>query len=498
MAENVRVRFAPSPTGLLHIGGLRTALYNYLFAKHNNGDFVLRIEDTDQNRYVEGAEEDIINSLRWCGLDYDEGPDINVEGKYGPYRQSERSEYYQNYAKQLIEEGYAYYAFDTSEELQDMRERLQKSGNPSPKYDAITRMSMKNSLTLSKDEVDRRLEAGDKYVVRLKIPRRETIRFEDEVRGFVSFESQGLDDQVLLKSDGLPTYHLANVVDDHLMNITHVIRGEEWLSSAPKHILLYKYLGWEPPKMAHLPLIMSPEGGKLSKRNAEKLGIPVNVRDYIHQRYEPEALVNFLAFLGWNPGDDREVMSLDDLIAGFSLDRVSKSGAVFNIKKLNWFNEQYLRARSEEDLLPEVKDIIKSYGYDGYPDDYVKEVIKLMKERAQLVDEFISQGQYFFEAPQAYDSKARKKAWKANTAELIQAYILRLQEMDESDWEASKIKDELKKILKEKEVGFGKIALPTRLAVTGMGFGPGLFETLELLGKEEVIARMKKAVEELG
>jgi len=498
MSDNVRVRFAPSPTGLLHIGGLRTALYNYLFAKHHGGDFVLRIEDTDQNRYVEGAEEDIIKSLRWCGLTYDEGPDVNVEGKFGPYRQSERSGYYQKFAEQLIEEGYAYYAFDTTEELNEMRERLQKSGNPSPKYDAITRMSMKNSLTLAKDEVDRRLEAGDKYVVRLKIPRRETIRFEDEVRGFVSFESQGLDDQVLLKSDGLPTYHLANVVDDHLMDITHVIRGEEWLSSAPKHILLYKYFGWEAPKMAHLPLIMSPEGGKLSKRNAEKLGIPVNVRDYIQQRYEPDALVNFLAFLGWNPGDDREVMSLDELVSSFSLDRVSKSGAVFNLKKLNWFNEQYLRSSLEADLLPQVKDIIKDYGYDGYSDEYITQVIKLMKERAQLITEFVSQGQYFFEAPRAYDAKARKKAWKQNTSDLIQAYILRLQKMNDEDWEASKIKEELKKLLKEKEVGFGKIALPARLAVTGMGFGPDLFQTLELLGKDEVIKRLKKAVEELG
>jgi len=498
MSENVRVRFAPSPTGLLHIGGLRTALYNYLFARHHDGEFILRIEDTDQNRYVEGAEEDIIKSLKWAGLGYDEGPDINVEGKYGPYRQSERSEYYQKYAEQLIEEGYAYYAFDTAEEVNDMRERLQKSGNPSPKYDAITRMAMKNSLTLSKDEVDRRLEAGEKYVVRLKVPRRETIRFEDEVRGFVSFESHGLDDQVLLKSDGLPTYHLANVVDDHLMGITHVIRGEEWLSSAPKHILLYEYLGWESPKMAHLPLIMSPEGGKLSKRNADKLGIPVNVRDYIQQRYEPEALVNFLAFLGWSPGDNREVLSLDELISEFSLDRVSKSGAVFNINKLNWFNEQYLRSRLEVDLLPEVKEIIKEYGFNGYSDEFIMQVIKLMKERAQLVNEFVSQGQYFFEAPQAYDTKTRKKAWKDNTGDLVQAYILRLQKMNEDDWEPAKIKDELKNVLAEKEVGFGKLALPTRLAVTGMGFGPDLFQTLELLGKDDVINRLKKAVSELG
>ncbi len=357
MSDTVRVRFAPSPTGLLHIGGLRTALYNFLYARHHGGVFILRIEDTDQNRYVEGAEEDIIRSLKWAGMDYDEGP--GKPGKVGPYRQSERSDIYKIYSDKLIEQGQAYYAFDTEEEINDMRERLQKSGNPSPKYDAITRMSMKNSLTLPKDEVESRLASGEAFVVRLKVPRRETIRFEDEIRGFVSFESHGLDDQVLLKSDGLPTYHLANVVDDHMMDVTHVIRGEEWLSSAPKHILLYQYLGWEMPKMAHLPLIMSPTGGKLSKRNADKLGIPVNVRDYINLQYESEALVNFLAYLGWSPGDNREMMRMEDLINEFSLERVSKSGAVFNPKKLLWYNEQYLRAKPDESLVDQVREIAR-------------------------------------------------------------------------------------------------------------------------------------------
>ncbi|HBX67330.1 MAG TPA: glutamate--tRNA ligase, partial [Balneolaceae bacterium] len=287
---SVRVRFAPSPTGFLHIGGLRTALYNYLFARHNDGKFILRIEDTDQSRYVEGAEQDIIDSLEWTGMEIDEGP--GKGGDFGPYRQSERKDIYHKYAEQLVEAGHAYYAFDTVEEIDEMRERLEKSGNPSPKYDAITRQSMKNSLTLPQDEVEKKLENGDEYVVRLKVPRKENVRFEDEIRGSVSFDTEGLDDQVLLKSDGMPTYHLANVVDDHTMEITHVIRGEEWLSSTPKHILLYNAFGWEPPKMAHLPLIMSPSGGKLSKRKAESEGIPVNTKDYIKGNYEPDALVN--------------------------------------------------------------------------------------------------------------------------------------------------------------------------------------------------------------
>ncbi len=496
MSDTVRVRFAPSPTGLLHIGGLRTALYNFLYARHHGGVFILRIEDTDQNRYVEGAEEDIIRSLKWAGMDYDEGP--GKPGKVGPYRQSERSDIYKIYSDKLIEQGQAYYAFDTEEEINDMRERLQKSGNPSPKYDAITRMSMKNSLTLPKDEVESRLASGEAFVVRLKVPRRETIRFEDEIRGFVSFESHGLDDQVLLKSDGLPTYHLANVVDDHMMGVTHVIRGEEWLSSAPKHILLYQYLGWEMPKMAHLPLIMSPTGGKLSKRNADKLGIPVNVRDYINLQYESEALVNFLAYLGWSPGDNREVMGMEELTSEFSLERVSKSGAVFNPKKLLWYNEQYLRAKPDESLVDQVREIAKTHGYTGYSDEYLKTVISLMKDRAQLVEEFVTQAPYFFERPKAYDEKTVRKAWKENSGKLVLAYKKALRDMDPGLWNGPELKEVLKKILEEKEVGFGKLAQPTRLAVSGMGFGPELFDMMELLGREETLERLQKAVDELG
>lgn len=488
---SVRVRFAPSPTGMLHIGGLRTALYNYLFAKHHNGSFILRIEDTDQNRYVEGAEDDITSSLKWAGLHYDEGPDM--PGDVGPYRQSERSDLYQHYARQLIEQDQAYYAFDTTEEIEQMRDRLQKSGNPSPKYDSITRMSMKNSLTLPKDEVERRLAAGDPYVVRLKVPRRETIKFTDIIRGVVSFNSAGLDDQVLVKSDGLPTYHLANVVDDHTMGITHVIRGEEWLSSAPKHMLLYEYLGWEAPQMAHLPLIMSPAGGKLSKRNAEELGIPVNVRDYIKGKFEPQALVNFLAFLGWSPGDDREILTLNELVSEFALDRVSKAGAVFNFQKLVWYNEHYMRARSNEDLLPDFRNELVSHGVEVRSDEYLLSVIHLMKERVSNISEFYPLGKYYFEPPTEYDEKSVQKAWKEDTSELVEAYRSSLENLTE--FTAVELKSLLTSLVEEKGIGFGKLMLPVRLAVTGMGFGPDLFETMELLGKDEVIRRLSTAIQ---
>lgn len=494
MEGSVRVRFAPSPTGLLHIGGLRTALYNYLFAKGNDGTFVLRIEDTDQARYVEGAEEDIHRSLKWAGMAVDEGPEN--PGDVGPYRQSERKDIYEDYAEQLVEQGNAYYAFDTPEELDQMRERLKKSGNPSPKYDAITRMSMKNSLTLPEEEVERKLEEGEEYVIRLKVPRRETIRFEDEVRGFVSFESKGLDDQVLLKSDGMPTYHLANVVDDHLMEISHVIRGEEWLSSTPKHILMYEYFGWEPPKMAHLPLIMSPSGGKLSKRKAETEGIPINTKDYIEQKFEPEALVNFLAYLGWSPGDDSEIHSLEELCDMFSLDRVSKGGAVFDYQKLIWYNEHYLREKPADELWPRVQAIAKEHGLD--PDEkYMKQIIPLMKERVSKVEDFVTMGRFFFEDPEEYEDKAVKK-WKDNSAELLEAYVEKIQDLDEGEFEAKTLKDKIKEVIEEYDVGFGPVMMPLRVAVSGMGYGPDLTPTIELLGKETTIRRINTAIEKLG
>ncbi|MEX0769917.1 MAG: glutamate--tRNA ligase [Balneolaceae bacterium] len=496
MEGTIRVRFAPSPTGFLHIGGLRTALYNYLFARHHQGGkFILRIEDTDQKRYVEGAEEDVVESLLWCGIEIDEGP--GKPGAFGPYRQSERKDLYKEHAQQLIESGHAYYAFDSPEELDQMRERLQKSGNPSPKYDAITRQSMKNSLTLPRDEVEDLLQMGADYVVRLKVPRRENIRFEDEIRGHVSFEAKGLDDQVLLKSDGMPTYHLANVVDDHLMKITHVIRGEEWLSSTPKHILLYRYFGWEPPKMAHLPLIMSPSGGKLSKRKAEEEGIPVNTRAYIEQKFEPEALVNFLAFLGWSPGDDSEIHSLEDLCKLFTLDRVSKGGAVFNYKKLLWYNEHYLREKPDRDLAARAKRIAESRGLSGIDDDYLIQIIPLMKERVSKIEEFITFGKFFFEDPEEYDEKALKK-WKENSPDLVKAYRDKIADWEADQFKADRLKSALQEVIDEKEVGFGKLMMPLRIAVTGLGFGPDLFPALELLGKETVLRRIDRALQELG
>lgn len=496
MEGSVRVRFAPSPTGFLHIGGLRTALYNYLFARsHEGGKFILRIEDTDQSRYVEGAEQDIIRSLEWCGISVDEGPEIG--GDFGPYRQSDRQSIYSAYAEKLIGQDQAYYAFDTTDEIEQMRERLQKSGNPSPKYDYITRQSMKNSLTLPQDEVQKRLSAGEEYVVRLKVPRRESIRFEDLIRGHVSFESKGLDDQVLLKSDGMPTYHLANVVDDHLMKITHVIRGEEWLSSTPKHILLYKAFGWEPPVMAHLPLIMSPSGGKLSKRKAEEEGIPVNTRDYIDLHYEPEALVNFLAYLGWSPGDDSEIHSLEELSHMFTLDRVSKGGAVFNHKKLLWYNEHYLRSQPDKLLADRLRPLADAHGVELTDDEHLEQAVGLLKERVSRLDELIEMGLFFFRDPEEYDPKALNK-WKDDSSELVRQYRIKIEKLPESGFTAEALKKSLEEVIEVNDVGFGKLMMPLRIAVTGQGFGPDLFESMELIGKNVVISRIETALERLS
>lgn len=495
MNSTVRVRFAPSPTGFLHIGGLRTALYNYLFAKHHNGIFILRIEDTDQSRYVEEAEGDILQSLEWSGIKIDEGP--TTPGEFGPYRQSERKEIYHEYAGQLVENGHAYYAFDTTEELDQMRERLQKSGNPSPKYDTITRQSMKNSLTLPKEEVEKRLDAGDEYVVRLKVPRRETVRFEDLIRGHVSFETKGLDDQVLLKSDGMPTYHLANVVDDHEMQISHVIRGEEWLSSTPKHVLLYQAFSWEIPEMAHLPLIMSPSGGKLSKRKAESEGIPINTKDYIEQHYEPEALVNFLAYLGWSPGDDSEIHPLDELCELFTLDRVSKGGAVFNHKKLLWYNEHYLREQPDRHIAARLKEISADDLIADVDDTFLEKAVGLLKERISKIDEILEMGRFFFEDPQEYDEKALKK-WKDDSPGLVGKYKKTIENLTVDEFEAAGLKTKLETVINKHDVGFGKLMMPLRIVITGQGFGPDLFASMELLGKEAVLRRIDVALERLG
>ena len=495
MSTPVRVRFAPSPTGFLHIGGLRTALFNYLFARHHGGTFVLRIEDTDQARFVDGAEADIVRALEWCGIAIDEGP--HAGGPHGPYRQSERGELYAKAAAKLIEEGHAYYAFDTQEEIETMRERLRSSGNPSPAYDSITRQSMKNSLTLPQEEVERRLASGEAHVVRLKVPRRETVRFEDRIRGVVSFETKGLDDQVLMKSDGLPTYHLANVVDDHEMGITHVIRGEEWLSSAPKHMLLYRYLGWEPPVMAHLPLIMSPSGGKLSKRKAEMEGIPVNARDYIDHGYEPQALVNFLAYLGWSPGDDSEIHSLEELAGLFTLERVGKAGAVFSHKKLLWYNEHYLRQVDDEALYTRVLALAAEQGVTGFDPDVLRRAVPLLKERITRAEEILTLGAFFLGDPEHYDPDALGK-WQESTPDLLRAYRKELESLTEAQFEAPLLKERLQETAKAHGAGMGKLMMPVRVCVSGLGFGPDLFDSMELLGRETVLRRMELALARLS
>ncbi|MCG9881551.1 MAG: glutamate--tRNA ligase, partial [Bacteroidia bacterium] len=440
MDRRVRVRFAPSPTGPLHIGGVRTALYNYLFAHKHGGDFLIRIEDTDQTRYVPGAEEYIIESLKWLGIEASEGIGFG-DGPHAPYRQSERKEMYKQYAMQLIANGHAYYSFDTADELEAMRERL-KASNVDAKYDAITRSSMKNSLTLSEDEVNKRLENGDAYVVRFKLPRKEEVKFEDEIRGWVNFNTNQMDDKVLYKSDGMPTYHLANVVDDYLMKITHVIRGEEWLPSAPLHVLLYRAFGWEDvmPKFAHLPLLLKPEGnGKLSKRDGDRLGFPVfplnwvdpNTQEpssgYREAGYLPEAVVNLLAFLGWNPGTQQELFSLEELVQAFSLDRVSKSGAKFDQNKAKWFNQQYVRKLENHQLAPVLHQALVQNGLNqNFDEAYLLKVCGLVKEKISFTKEIWEYSMYFFVAPSTFDESVVKKRFNdkipALLADLIEGF----------------------------------------------------------------------------
>jgi len=491
--SDVRVRFAPSPTGLLHIGGLRTALYNYLFARQHGGTFILRIEDTDRTRYVESAEQDIFGALEWAGLAYDEGPEVG--GPHAPYYQSQRQEVYAEYAQQLVDAGHAYYAFDTEEEIEAMRERLKKQGQASTKYDAVTRTEMRNALTLSDAEVDQLLDDGAEHVIRLKVPRDETIRFNDVIRGHVSFESSGLDDQVLIKSDGMPTYHMANIVDDHHMEISHVIRGEEWLSSTPKHMLLYRYLDWEPPTMAHLPLIMSPAGGKLSKRDAEELGIPVFVNEYREAGYEPEALINFLAFLGWNPGTEQELFTIEGLVDAFSLERVGSSGVQFDLDKLQWFNQQHLREKSPAALAERARPHLDAEDLDP-DDDYLEEVIALVQDRIHRIEEIATTNRFFFEDPDTYEEKGVKKRWKDNSADLLEAYADALE--DAGDFDTDTIESVLRELADEHDVGAGRIIHPTRLAVSGLSYGPSLFSMMAVLGKETCIRRMHRAADVLG
>ncbi|MBK7629411.1 MAG: glutamate--tRNA ligase [Ignavibacteriales bacterium] len=482
--ETPRVRFAPSPTGYLHVGGLRTALYNFLFAKNNNGSFVLRIEDTDRNRFVEGAVENLISALKWAGLNFDEGPEIG--GDFGPYMQSQRLDIYKKYSDQLIEKGKAYYCFCTTERLQTLREEQEKQKLPQAKYD-------KHCLQLSKDEIAKNLAAGIPKVVRLNVIPNQTIKFDDIVRKHVEFESNNVDDQVLIKSDGYPTYHLANVVDDHLMKITHVIRGEEWLSSTPKHVLLYDSFEWERPIFAHLPLLLNPDRSKLSKRQGD-----VAVEDYRDKGYLKDALINFVALLGWNAGDDKEFYYIDELIKSFSLERVNKAGAVFDLQKLNWLNAEHLRKKSNEELLSLLKDEIRKSKFknENYSDNFLSSLIEAMKERVSFVKEFIDTCTYFYEAPTAYEQKSIEKNWKPETA----AHLNRLKDEFSSLKNPSKEEFEhaLAKISEELNVSKGKLIHPLRLAVSGLSTGPGMFDLLITLGKDEVVKRIETAIEKIS
>ncbi len=494
----VRVRFAPSPTGPLHMGGVRTALYNYLFAKKNNGTFILRIEDTDQTRFVEGTQEYIIDALNWCGISPDEGP--GIAGNHGPYIQSERKSMYPKYAEELIEKGWAYYAFDTAEELDAMREQAKSMKMPNWQYNSITRSSMKNSLTLPADDVNARIANGEPYVIRFKMPRNTDVRFEDVIRGWVVVNTNNLDDKVLYKSDGMPTYHLANIVDDHTMEISHVIRGEEWLPSAPLHVLLYEAFGWDCPKFAHLPLLLRPDGnGKLSKRDGDRLGFPVFPTDwttsegelysgYREKGYFPGAFINMLAFLGWNPGTPQEIFSLDELVASFSLERVAKAGAKFDAEKTRWFQQQYLRATSDEILADELALLI-----DGnYDKTFLTAVCRLMKERATFISDIPKEGDYFFTEPREYDEKTLRKKWKEDTTEIMSSWSNKLATLEQFSTE--NIEQSFKQYLEDINKGIGAVLPAFRLLLTGKGMGPSMFEICALLGKEESIQRMDKGI----
>lgn len=508
MDRRVRVRFAPSPTGPLHIGGVRTALYNYLFAKKHGGDFLIRIEDTDQTRFVPGAEAYIIESLKWVGIPPVEGVGFG-DGEHAPYRQSERKPMYRQYAMQLIENGHAYYAFDTAEELEGMRERL-KASNVDAKYDAITRSTMKNSLTLSEDEVQRRLESGDPYVVRFKLPRKEEVKFHDEIRGWVSFNTSQLDDKVLFKSDGMPTYHLANVVDDYLMDISHVIRGEEWLPSAPLHVLLYRAFGWEEkmPKFAHLPLLLKPEGnGKLSKRDGDRLGFPVfplnwvdptsgeKSSGYREAGYLPEAVVNLLAMLGWNPGSNQEIFTMDELIASFSLERVSKSGAKFDQNKAKWYNQQYLRKLEDSALMPFLQSALEDNGLNtNFDEAYCLKVCSLVKEKMSFTKEIWDISRYFFLDPVSYDMAVIQKRW----TEKIPALLLDIHDTikGSAQQEASHIEQIYNDCLNKHGIAGKDFLQLFRVCLTGVAGGPPLFEIAALIGKDAVCRRISHAIQE--
>ncbi|HVS94413.1 MAG TPA: glutamate--tRNA ligase [Mucilaginibacter sp.] len=500
-ANKVRVRFAPSPTGGLHLGGVRTVLFNYLFAKQHGGDFVLRIEDTDQSRYVAGAEEYIMECLQWCGLNPDESP--GVGGPYGPYRQSERKALYREYAERLVMQGHAYYAFDTPEELERNRREI-----PNFQYGHAYRDTLRNSLTLTQAQVDQLLRDGEPHVVRIKMPVDETVRFEDMIRGHVSFDTNQSDDKVLLKADGMPTYHLAVVVDDYLMKITHAFRGEEWLPSAPVHLLLWEYLGWKAdmPQWAHLPLILKPDGhGKLSKRDGARLGFPVYAMNWFDPNtgeltpgfrelgFLPEAFLNLLAMLGWNDGTDTEIFALDELIRKFSIERVNKAGARFDFEKAKWFNAEWIKKLKAESLEQKVKEILEDKGVLITDEDYLLKVIALVKERCTLLPDFYQQSAYFFKAPQEYDLPSVKPKWNDAKAEFFRAFITMLGNEDELG-DPHDLETRFKALADERGIKPGELMLPFRIMLVGGKFGPHVFDIVVLLGKQETVCRVEAAL----
>lgn len=500
---SVRVRFAPSPTGPLHIGGVRTALFNYLFAKKHGGTFYLRIEDTDQTRFVPEAEAYIFEALEWLGIAPDET--IGKNEKFGPYRQSERKAMYQQYADQLINSGWAYYAFDTAESLDAMRKEAEAAGKTFI-YNHSVREQLDNSLTISREKVAERIASGEQYVIRFKTPVNEILELKDIIRGDIKFDTNLLDDKVLFKSDGMPTYHLANIVDDHLMETSHVIRGEEWLPSMPLHVLLYKAFGWNAPEFAHLPLILKPIGnGKLSKRDGDKMGFPVfplewhteegNSSGYRENGFFPEAVINFLALLGWNDGTEQEIFSLDELVQKFDLNRIHKAGAKFDPEKNKWFNHQYLIGKSDESLAKAFeKDVINRIGKCDFSFVEMTKIVSLIKERAHFVNEFWDLADYFFVAPTSYDEKAAKN-WKEETPVLMQQVISELNNIE--DFSSVNIETLLKEWMTTNEIGMGKVMQPLRLSLVGALKGPHLFDIIEMIGKAETIKRIGKAIQTL-
>lgn len=498
--KKVRVRFAPSPTGGLHLGGVRTALFNYLFAKQHQGDFILRIEDTDQTRFVPGAEEYIHECLAWCGISPDESP--VTPGAYGPYRQSERKPSYRQYAEQLINDGYAYYAFDTAEELEEQRKLFANF-----RYSHENRLNLRNSLSLPEEETQRLLSEGHPHTIRIKMPEEETVSFDDMIRGRVTFETGLVDDKVLLKADGMPTYHLAVVVDDHAMKISHIFRGEEWLPSAPVHLLLWEYLGWaaEMPEWAHLPLILKPDGnGKLSKRDGDRLGFPVYAMNWADPKsggltkgfrelgFLPEAFVNMLALLGWNDGTDQEIFTMGELVEKFSVERISKSGAKFDYEKAKWFNHEWIKNTTNDQLLPEIDQLLKDKGVATADPALIDVVLSAVKERLTFLSDFWQQASFFFVRPEQYDVEAIKPKWNTDKTAFFEDIIKIFEE--QAEWKATVLEPLFKDKIAQSGMKMGELMLPYRIMLVGGKFGPDVFLITELLGQEQVISRMKKAL----